>query len=377
MVGTFFFFKLSSFDTIKTNPNLNLVIKNIYKREKELRKRKKSVENNQMRIVLLLWVALVCLGERRMALGAGDADLIENEAMKQQHMGNFNEAIYLYHGSLELYRQMDNGGSNVAQVLKSIAECYAKLGQWLQAVNFFHESYEMYRQLEITVGVINELDVVNVLNQLGDAECEIGEFDQAKQRYQKALEILNNIEEETSPQVAYQLDKIGSVLDLLEEYDQALDHKEKALIIREAINNKGDDNLDVAESLRRLGDTHNRMGEDESQTDAIYHTTQSIGFYERAFGMYDRLGQKQEPGATRLAAQVKNLIGLTYTRLREYKKARDEFNIALNTLKRASKPGTKSPYEQDMNQVRENLRRLNQRTGLNFERFAMERNSDL
>ena len=81
----------------------------------------------------------------------------------------------------------------------------------------------------------NHADVATSCNNLASVYTCLGEYNQAKELYEKALMIRKIIFGENHAYVAINYNNLALVYNSLGEYNQAKDYREKALMIRKKI----------------------------------------------------------------------------------------------------------------------------------------------
>ena len=150
-------------------------------------------------------------------------------------------------------------------------------------------------------------------NRLGVLLNQLDEKDQAKDYYERALEILLK---ELGPEhvhVANTYANLGNLHSSLGETDQAKDYYERALEIQ--LKKLGPEHVHVANTYNSLGSLHNAMGD----------TYQAKGYYERALEIQLK---KLGPEHVRVAGTYANL-GDLLSALGETDQAKDYYNRAL------------------------------------------------
>ena len=88
---------------------------------------------------------------------------------------------------------------------------------------------------------------------------DLGQYNEEKEHYEKALIIRKKIFGEEHADVAASYNNLGIVYQDLGQYNEAKEHYEKALIIRKKI--FGEEHADVAASYNNLGIVYQDLGQ--------------------------------------------------------------------------------------------------------------------
>ena len=94
---------------------------------------------------------------------------------------------------------------------------------------------------------------------MGNVYQDLGQYNEAKEYYEKALIINKKIFGEEHASVATSYNNLGSVYQHLGQYNEAKEYHEKALIIRKKI--FGEEHADVAASYNNLGNVYQDLGQ--------------------------------------------------------------------------------------------------------------------
>ena len=199
--------------------------------------------------------------------------------------------------------------SNVATSYNNLALVYKRLGEYNQAKQLYEKA------LTIRKKIFGEdhADVATSYNGLASVYNRLGQYNQAKELYEKALLIRKKIFGEDHADVATSYNNLALVYDTLGEYNQAKELHEKALIIRKKI--FGEDHADVASSYNNLASVYYNMKE--------YNQAKEL--YEKALTIRKKIfGEDHADVATSY-----NDLALVYDTLGEYNQAKELHEKAL------------------------------------------------
>ncbi|CAB4013397.1 Nephrocystin-3 [Paramuricea clavata] len=159
-------------------------------------------------------------------------------------------------------------------------------------------------------------------NDLGESYTKMGKFDQAKDYYQRALEIREKLLGPHHVNVADSYNNIGTVYDEKGDLDQAKDYYQRALEIKEK--QLGPIHVDLAVSYNNIGTVYRRKGDLEKAKD----------YYQRALKIQEKqLGPNQVDVATSY-----NNIGIIYREKGELDKAKGYYQQALEIQEKQLRP---------------------------------------
>lgn len=158
------------------------------------------------------------------------------------------------------------------------------------------------------LGIASLEDTARLAEGIGWVYCMSYEYQQALDHFQRAMAIREEVGDCAG--LAKALDSMGWVYLRLDEYERALDYTRRALSIREEI----DDRVGLAESLEMAGRVYLALDEYK----------QALEYFERARSSFEEVGERAR------LAEVFNSIGQVYLRLDEYKHALDFFQRALS-----------------------------------------------
>lgn len=196
-------------------------------------------------------------------------EALENISFYLQHLGadtssfHFAEGnyqlgvIYQFTGnyikSLEAYRKAYKGfytqGNHLyaAHTLVGIGSIYKKQKQWNQARNTYEKTLEILEDLD------DQNAVGAALSNLGDVFTEIKDYSRAEDLYRQALAISVALDQDYHAADDY--DDLGYMFQLQEKYPEALTEYFKALPIRR----KNGNPMSTAQTLLNIGATYIKM----------------------------------------------------------------------------------------------------------------------
>jgi tetratricopeptide (TPR) repeat protein/CHAT domain-containing protein len=153
----------------------------------------------------------------------------------------------------------------------------------------------------------NQKDEADRLYDLGTHQLNKGQYREALQALEQALEIYRAIGERKGESFA--LNNIGRVYSNLGQYPQALNYYEQALAIKKQVGDKVGEGI----TLSNIGIIYSNQGQ----------YTQALKYHEQALLILKQEGNKSGEGTTL------NNIGIVYQRLGEYTQALKHFEQAL------------------------------------------------
>ena len=211
----------------------------------------------------------------------------------------------------QLVLKFDNNSFPLQQseVLNALGQAYHDNGEFDRAIGFYLKALEINKQV---LEGENEGVAIN-LNNIGESYREKGDFEQALEHYQMALEIDQKVHTEEHPVIATILNNIGSVYDSKGEFHNALEHFQKALEIDRKV--FGQNHYKVATRLNNIGSVYEDMGEYDK---AIDQYEQALSIDKEAFG-------DEHPN---ISIRLNN-FGSAYSSRGDYKKAINYYEQSL------------------------------------------------
>ncbi|CAB4025405.1 Nephrocystin-3, partial [Paramuricea clavata] len=238
-------------------------------------------------------------------------------------MGELDKAKDYYQRALEIQEeQLGSNHVDVAASYNNIGAVYSKKGNLDQAKDYYQRGLEIK---EKQLGP-NHVDLAVFHNNIGGVYSDKGDLDQAKDYYHRALEIqekqlspnhvdvalyYNNIGLVYSKKASY--NNIGLVYSEKGDLDQAKDYYQRALEIQEKL--LGPNHIDIAASYNNIGGVYYDKG----------NLDQAKNYYQRALEI-----QEKQPGPNHVNVAVSyNNIGLVYSKKGDLDQAKDYYQRAL------------------------------------------------
>ena len=157
-----------------------------------------------------------------------------------------------------------------------MGRAYSSLGEYQEAMNYYEKA------LEINTAIGNKSGIAANIGNMGTLYCILGEPQKAINNFENAFKINTAIG--NKPGISINKGGLGNVYHLLGEYQKAIDHYEEALEINTAVGDK----LGMAEQNAYLGSAFLSLGE--------YQT--AINYYKKALeinaAIGDQLGMTSE-----------------------------------------------------------------------------------
>ncbi|MDP8034140.1 tetratricopeptide repeat protein [Pasteurella atlantica] len=222
--------------------------------------------------------------------------LAENRVDYRKAMKAFTKAVIL--------------DENNPDYLLKAAQMATKVGDFDQAKQWFE------KLIELTQHDTNSLDYANAQGGLAGVFYEQGKYDKAEPLYNRALVIREKALGENHPDVATTLNNLAALYYAQGEYAKAEPLYNRVLVIREKA--LGENHPDVATTLNNLALLYKAQGE-YAKAEPLYK--RSLAIKEKA------LGENHPSVATTL-----NNLALLYKKQGEYAKAEPLYKKALNIL---------------------------------------------
>ena len=196
------------------------------------------------------------------------------------------------------------------------AVCYIDLGTVHSDLGDLEQAKENYeRALTIYLKKLDpdHLDVAMCYNNLGSVHSDLGDLEQAKENYERALTIYLKKLDPDHPHVATCYNNLGNVHKTLGDLEQAKENYERALTVY--LKKLDPDHLDVAMCYNNLGNVHSDLGD----------LKQAKENYERALTIYLK---KLDPDHLDVATCYNNL-GNVHKILGDLEQAKENYERAL------------------------------------------------
>ncbi|WP_204153422.1 tetratricopeptide repeat protein [Leptolyngbya sp. CCY15150] len=218
-------------------------------------------------------------------------------------------AITYYNGALENFIRL-NDSLNVALVLNNLGVAYRDSGDYPQALSSYEEALELRR------GIGDASGEATTLNNIGELHVSRGEYAQALEHYQAALEIFER--ENNTQGIAATYHNLGALHDELNQNTLALDFYDQALILRRRIDNQ-----------QGLGQTLNNIG----------LVLEEEGDFAQALDMYQQslIASQQAENIIGEATTLNN-IALLHVKMEQPGRGLDSINQALGIIQQVDDP---------------------------------------
>lgn len=226
-----------------------------------------------------------------------------NLALREYHLGNFNESILLYKESAE-YDKALKDSINFTAKLKSIGISYRQMGNHKRAFEYYNEALRLAEILN------SEEERASISNGIGNLYKELEQFEKSYDYLITAQQIWEA--KEDSSRNAIVLSNIGNALLGLEKVEEAISQYNRSLEIKNAIGNKSS----IAITENNLGEAYMKMLDFEQ---AEVHFRKSLKLRREA-------GQEG-----RLSIVFNNLASLEMSR-GKFNTAQDWLNSSKSTL---------------------------------------------
>ncbi|CAB4037426.1 nephrocystin-3-like, partial, partial [Paramuricea clavata] len=217
-------------------------------------------------------------------------------------------ALKFHETNLEIWRDSENHIYR-ARIFNELGLSYARMGHFDQAKDYYQRALEIE---EKQLGP-DHVDLAKFYNNIGGVYCTKGDLNQAKDYYQRALEIKDKQLGPNHVDVAVNYNNIGSVYYKKGDLDQAKDYYQRALEIRAT--QLCPNYVDVAVSYNNIGLVYSDKGDLDQAKD----------YYQRALEIQEKqLG----PNHVDVAFSYNN-IGGVYFKKGDLDQAKDYYQRAL------------------------------------------------
>lgn len=249
-------------------------------------------------------------------LGTGRA--FNSIGLAYYQLEEYSSALSNYQNALAVFQAI-NSSTNKAIVLNRIGLVYDKLGNLEESLDAYQQSLNLYSQVNENLGRSR------VLHNLGLLYYKVGAYSLALEAYQKSLLFRQGLNDTLGEARIFQ--KIGNVYLDLGQHSRALEIYEKALSLSRG---KGEPSV---QEIELQGWIYNGIGSvyvrSKNYSKALVFYLQSLESFEKA---NDRSG----------LVMALNNLGETYRLLKQYQKASDNLQKALEIAGGFQDPRTKS-----------------------------------
>ena len=255
---------------------------------------------------------------RRKLFGAQHADVAKSYyemAVVRFGKGEYQAAMEACMTALTTYVGIEPGS-------RDVGACYNLLGVLHDNLGEYHQAQESYEQaLDIRLEVLSDThpDVATTYNNLGILHKTKGDYSRALAYFEKALDSRIGAFGEEHPVVATTYNNIGATYTAVGDYEKAILYHTNALSIRQRV--FGESHSEVAASYNNLGSPYNELGEYDKALD----------YYHRALAIDQENFGESHPY---LAGDYHNL-GIAYKDAQDYDQALQYFKKALRIDRQA------------------------------------------
>mgnify|MGYP001068459397 CR=1 FL=1 len=165
-----------------------------------------------------------------------------------------------------------SNGEDLAWILFNIGLTLYFKGEWDEARQYYDRAYERM----ITSEPLRIKDSAIILNNIGNVLHSQGKYTEALEFHRHALGIREQLYSYAHVHTAQSLNNIGRALTRQEKYNEALGYYQRALEIREKLYPYG--HVDVATSLNSMGSVLNRQG--------MYR--EALDYHQRALAIQEK-----------------------------------------------------------------------------------------
>ncbi|KAI8512637.1 hypothetical protein Bbelb_092760 [Branchiostoma belcheri] len=205
----------------------------------------------------------------------------------------------------------DTAHPDMAKSLNNFGVTWSKLGDYKQAVNYHEQALQVERSIhdENTP----HPDIANTLNNLGMAWRNLGDHGKAVNYFEQSLQMMRSIHGEGTahPAIAATLCNLGNAWHNLRDYRKAVRYLENSLQMRRIIHDEDTVTVhpDIASTLNNLGGTWWALGDHRN----------AISYYEESLQMMQNI--YGEDTAHPDIAKSLNNFGAAWSKLGDYRQA--------------------------------------------------------
>ncbi|WP_008313855.1 CHAT domain-containing protein [Leptolyngbya sp. PCC 6406] len=227
-----------------------------------------------------------------------EADRLFQQGIEQFNRSQFREALASWQQALELYRALGNRQRQGA-VLENLGTAYANLGDYRRAIEFFEQALAIRRE---QLGD-NHPDVAQSLNSLAELYQAMGRYGEAEALFQQALAIRREQLGDGHPDVAQSLNSLAALYQAQDRYGEAeLLYQQALAILRQG-----------------LGPAHSSHAISLNNLALLYQAQRR---YEDAEPLYqEALAIARAVGDLDSEAGILSSLGVNFFQLREYSEA--------------------------------------------------------
>jgi tetratricopeptide (TPR) repeat protein/predicted amidohydrolase len=215
-------------------------------------------------------------------------------------LGRFTESLDLSFDALNTYKKIYQADSENDTYKSNVGTMFLNIGNSLYATGRLEEAKDQYEKVlqiqekrieknpENVLNVLYLLDAATTYNNLGNLLKDMGRLEEAKDLYEKALQIYEKLHKTDFKNIEYQLglgavlNHLGDLFNNIGRFEEAKNRCERALEIREKLLEVDPKNVvyqsDIAMTLNNLGNVLKNM---MHVKDAKYKYEKSLQIYEQ------------------------------------------------------------------------------------------------
>ncbi|XP_078660862.1 uncharacterized protein LOC144905201 [Branchiostoma floridae x Branchiostoma belcheri] len=254
------------------------------------------------------------------------------QGMMYANLCKYELAIRYFHKALVESRDED---SQKVDILRNLGDAVCMLGDYQKAISYYKQALQIYRSIYGQTKA--HPHIASLLNSLGLAWNDLGDYRKAISYHEQALQMHRCIYGQTTehPNIATTLNNLGVTWRYLGDYKKTISYLEQALqmawntcvCVKEAFPHKR-----IAESLVNLGSAWGQLGDHRKAMD--YHE-KGLLIYRSMYG---------QATAHPVIAMAFNQIGFSWIHLGDYKRAISYHEQALQIYKNMYGQGTAHPH---------------------------------
>lgn len=211
-----------------------------------------------------------------------------------------------YAGKALQFAQKSGGSKWLGAAYSLRGQTHYLLGDYTKALQDYQRAYDMADSTN------NQEAQVSLLGQIGKVHEQQGDLDAAEARYQKALEIADQLGEYAHVR-AFALSNMANLLYYRQRYDSALSYHQEAVRVREQNN----DSVNVAFSYNDMAVVYMQSNDLEA----------AKASYAKALALFERYDLKKYAGTTLIN------IGSLYMNTEQYQQAEQYFTEGMEIAK--------------------------------------------
>ena len=241
------------------------------------------------------------------------------------HQSRFDEGLFWIQTAGSAIEQLKNPQDLMYRLHSTLGTLHSLNGDYDRALEQQRLALEI---VKTPPGPEDAIDKGNILSNIGNTFGRKGQFDEALQYYQNALDIGEKVLGEKHPEIARRLMNMGLLYWLKKEYDRSMEYHQRSLIIWEAA--LGKEHPMIVWSLYGLGKGYQQRG-DHPKAHALFERIAAICEKKTCapkpegmayFGMAQLLAADDRKKSRQLAGKAITIIA----KIPRLKKNLDEIN---------------------------------------------------